>query len=291
MALSHNALAGRLADSLRGPQRMVWTDLIAGMSGSVRPDVFTMRCSYTQPRPHCYEVKVTASDLASDLRLGKWQNYLDFAAGVTFCFPKGMAKRGDIPKPAGVMTYCEESDHFHTLRAARLGTNRPDWDMMQKLLMDGINRVLPERRAFNAQRWLHGKRAREALGHEITEALANLHYARDERARDKRRWKHQDEQREKAAASERAALDAEKIAALEGQLIERIALAFDFNLRTTPPEFWERDLRRLIDAANPVHLKRQIEWQLRDRVREIQDTAKRLTAFHEKMLEDKKDDR
>lgn len=290
MALSHNALAGRLADSLRGPQRMVWTDLIAGMAGSVRPDVFTMRCSYTQPRPHCYEVKVTASDLASDLRLGKWQNYLDFAAGVTFCFPKGMAKRDDIPKPAGVMTYCEETDHFHTLRAARLGTNRPDWDMMQKLLMDGIKRVLPERRAFNAQRWLHGKRAREALGHEITEALANLHYARDERVRVESRWKHQDEQREQAVAKERAALDAEKLAALEGQLIERIASAFDYNLRDTPPEFWERNLRGVIDAASPAHLKRQIEWALRDRVREIQETAKRLTAFHDKMLEDKKSD-
>ena len=85
-------------------------------------------------------------------------------------------------------------------------------------------------------------------------------------------------------------LVAERLAALEDKLLERIALAFDINLRTTAPEFWERDLKRAIDAANPVHLKRQIEWQLRDRVREIDQCAKHLTAFHEKMLEDKKNE-
>lgn len=53
---AHDDLAHDLASYLRGmTDRRVWVDMQLGPSGSPRPDVYTIPCSFTRFTPLAYE--------------------------------------------------------------------------------------------------------------------------------------------------------------------------------------------------------------------------------------------
>lgn len=101
---THDGLQEDLADHLRGnTSRMVWTNTQLGPAGSPRPDVFTIDKSYSRFCSDCYEIKVSMSDLRSDITSGKWQKYLQFGSRVWFAFERGLAPLDLIPKECGVI--------------------------------------------------------------------------------------------------------------------------------------------------------------------------------------------
>ena len=173
--MRHDELMVRLADYLGSmTDRMLWTDMQLGPSGSPRPDVYTIRKSYTQPKPMAYEVKVSVSDFRSDITKGKWQSYLEFAGAVIFVVPKGLITKADVPNGCGLMTYNEEADSFTNLKKATLHPVTLPQRVMLKLLIDGQNRVHEVNRRRLLDEYQIEARVRKALGDEVGAKKAAL---------------------------------------------------------------------------------------------------------------------
>lgn len=139
----HDDLAADLAQYLRSDQRMVWTDMQLGPSGSPRPDVYTLERSYSRPAPTAYECKISRSDLRSDTTSGKWQKYLDFAGAVIFAVPDGLCTPADIPVGCGLIVR-KGAVWRHVRKATRSAVSLP-MDACMKLLIDGVNRTVQQR--------------------------------------------------------------------------------------------------------------------------------------------------
>ena len=101
----HNALASELAKRLRNDgKNWTWENLTVGAWSGPRPDVMAFpRWRYDLPQIHAYEIKVSRSDLMSDLNSEKWRKYLEHCQSVTFAMPHGLAKKDEIPAECGVM--------------------------------------------------------------------------------------------------------------------------------------------------------------------------------------------
>jgi len=136
----HDELASDLAQHLVSDNRMVWTDMQMGPSGSPRPDVYTLEKSYSRPRPVSYEIKVSRSDFLSDVNAAKWQKYLDFSGGVIFAVPKGLITKAEVPFECGLIVRGENG--WKTMKREKPGTGRPDFQSMMKLVIDGIDRTI-----------------------------------------------------------------------------------------------------------------------------------------------------
>ncbi|WP_341249079.1 hypothetical protein [Cupriavidus pauculus] len=140
MNWKHDDLAEDLASHLRGStDRMIWTDMQLGPSGSSRPDVYALPIAYGRFQPIAYECKVSMSDFRADVTKGKYTDYLKFAAGVVFACPAGLLKKDDIPAGAGLMV--RGPDGWRSLKKATLvkceTLPREAW---MKLLIDGSRR-------------------------------------------------------------------------------------------------------------------------------------------------------
>lgn len=133
--LQHD-LAGHL---LATRDRVVWENMQMGPAGSPRPDVYTVPKTFTKFCPLAYEIKISVSDFRRDVTAGKWQNYLQFSAGVTFAVPAGLINKSDVPPGCGLMVRGEEG--WRTLKAPTLkaldGLPLKVW---LKLIIDGIER-------------------------------------------------------------------------------------------------------------------------------------------------------
>lgn len=135
--MTHDQLQNDLASHLRaGTDRMVWTNTQLGPVGSPRPDVFTVNKSFSRFRTDCYEIKVSVSDLRSDITSGKWQSYRKFGHCVWFAFPRGMAPLDLIPKECGVILRSEAGWRAARKPVAQVLDTLPR-DTWLKLLMDG----------------------------------------------------------------------------------------------------------------------------------------------------------
>lgn len=140
MNWKHDDLAEDLASHLRGnTDRMIWTDMQLGPSGSSRPDVYALPIAYSRFQPIAYECKVSMSDFRADVTKGKYTDYLKFAAGVVFACPAGLLKKEDIPAGAGLMV--RGPDGWRSLKKPALikceTLPREAW---MKLLIDGSRR-------------------------------------------------------------------------------------------------------------------------------------------------------
>jgi len=101
----HDELQADLARSRRGVGDVTYQKLSLGFwGGSGEMDVFSIRLSRTQPRPTCYEVKVSRSDFLADVRSGKHRRYEPWAERCYFATPAGMVKRDEIPDGWGLIT-------------------------------------------------------------------------------------------------------------------------------------------------------------------------------------------
>ncbi|WP_438391108.1 hypothetical protein [Caballeronia sp. DA-9] len=177
MKWNHDELANDLAAHLRGlSDRRVWVDMQLGASGSTRPDVYTMPCSFTRFTPLAYECKVSVSDFRADVTKGKYTDYLGYSSGVIFACPAGLLKKEDIPKGAGLMVRGEEG--WRTLKAPTLAKcpelPRSFW---LKLVMDGERRdherlAHMEREAKrDLNEWRAAAKVREKFGEVVAAAV------------------------------------------------------------------------------------------------------------------------
>lgn len=171
MAWQHNALANDLAEHLRrSGDRMVWTDMQMGPSGSPRPDVYTMPKSYARFTPLAYECKISVADFRRDVVAGKWQSYLKFAAGVIFCAPAGLISKADVPIGCGLMLR-----HENIWRSAKGPTlsrveNLP-LSAWMKMLIDGAGRCAAAQRQREASAYGLALIARKKFGDRIGDLL------------------------------------------------------------------------------------------------------------------------
>lgn len=173
----HDALAKDLASHLETPERMIWTDMQLGPSGSARPDVYSMRKSYSKPMPVTYEIKVSVSDFRSDITSGKWQKYLDFSTAVVFAVPKGLIGKDDIPKGCGLMTRGENG--WVTLRKPTRQTVTLPEKVMLKLLIDGVERARrPKPQEWN--QYITDKKIKAKYGDDVANALKDISRVRRE---------------------------------------------------------------------------------------------------------------
>jgi hypothetical protein len=171
----HDELANDLAASLEIPERMVWTDMQLGPSGSSRPDVFTMQKSYSRPLPKSYEIKVSISDFRSDITSGKWQKYLKFSACVIFAVPKGLITKDDVPIGCGLMTRGENG--WRTIKKPTMQVVELPEHMMLKLLIDGIERARrPKPAEWN--QYVTYKKLKKLFSEDVNAAIKDLNLAR-----------------------------------------------------------------------------------------------------------------
>ncbi len=168
---SHNALQQDLFDHLNRPERIAWADMQMGPSGSVRPDIFTLNKSYTNPRPLSYEVKVSVSDFRSDVTSGKWMSYAEFSAGVLFCTPKGLITKADLPDGCGLMVRSDKV--WRTVKGPTLNkTFTLNQDLMLKLIINGVDRVRSHReRAEEWNLWRVTATLKKKLGEDVAEYI------------------------------------------------------------------------------------------------------------------------
>lgn len=164
MAWKHDELAADLAAYLTSPERMVWTDMQLGPSGSPRPDVYTLEKSYSKPLPTAFEVKISRSDLRSDTTSGKWQSYLKFAGSVTFAVPDGLCTVADIPDGCGLIVR-KDAVWRYARRPTRQAVT-PPFSACMKLLIDGVDRrfVGREPTPRRADLWREQEAVRKKFG-------------------------------------------------------------------------------------------------------------------------------
>lgn len=184
--MTHDQLQEDLACHLRaGTDRMVWTNTQLGPVGSPRPDLFTVNKSFSKFRTDAYEIKVSVSDLRSDVTSGKWQSYRKFSNVVWFAFPRGMAPLDLIPKECGVILRSEAG-----WRAAR----KPVAQVLDTLPRDAWLKLLMDLHPVNASGFVKAPRhaneytaadiVRKKLGKQIGDLFADA-----ARAEERLKWR------------------------------------------------------------------------------------------------------
>ncbi|MGA4275598.1 hypothetical protein ACI2VH_02820 [Ralstonia nicotianae] len=186
---THDALQEDLAAHLRDrTQRLVWTNMQMGPSGSPRPDAYSLPFSFSRFTPIAYEVKISVADFRRDVTAGKWQSYLRYAAGVTFAAPAGLLTRTDLPEGCGLLLRSDAG-----WRVAKAPTLRPvdnlPLEAWIKLLIDGMAREA--KRRFEEVQGEHHHIAviRERLGNEVADLLQDRQRARHRYEQETKRLK------------------------------------------------------------------------------------------------------
>lgn len=178
-AIGHDRLAHLLADHLAvNSNRMIWEDIKMGPSGSVRPDVYTMMKSFQSPQPTAYEIKVSVSDFRSDVTSGKWMRYLEFAQSVTFCVPKGLITKADVPHEAGLIIWNPDTGDFRTVKKATLRRlDQLPTSLMMKLLIDGTERQREIIRVREFNSYKQEKEIAKRNGEQAAAVLRDMRHA------------------------------------------------------------------------------------------------------------------
>lgn len=168
----HDELAADLAKHLgNNTDRMIWTDMQLGPSGSPRPDVFTAPKSYSKFLPIAYECKVSVSDFRQDITKGKWQSYLKYASGVIFAVPKGLIDKDEVPKGCGLIVRSDSC--WRMVKGPTLTPIANDLpkDFWIKMLIDGVGRTVRDRRYEQAFEHRARKEITAKYGEELGQAL------------------------------------------------------------------------------------------------------------------------
>ncbi|GAL59780.1 hypothetical protein EV102420_23_00040 [Pseudescherichia vulneris NBRC 102420] len=180
MKWDHNALAHDLAEHLRqNTARIVWEDMQLGPSGTARPDVYALPCSFSKFCPVVYEVKVSVSDFRADVTAGKFTKYFAYASAVVFAVPDGMLKKTDIPEGCGLMVRKEGG--WYTMKGP---TMRPidtlPRDAWVKLVIDGIRRETERTRLSmrTAPVYVHETQLAQRHGEEIARLVSQAYSAK-----------------------------------------------------------------------------------------------------------------
>lgn len=179
--MKHDDLQEDLASHLRGSSdRMVWTNTQLGPSGSPRPDVFTINKSFSRFRSDAYEIKVSVSDLRSDLTSGKWQSYRKFGHAVWFAFPRGMAPLELVPKECGIILRGDSGWRSARKPVAQVLDTLPR-DAWLKLLMslDDFDWTKHSPKIRHSNDYLNAEIVRRKAGAEIAELFSDVKRSAD----------------------------------------------------------------------------------------------------------------
>lgn len=175
MTWKHDDLANDLATHLRSSgDRMVWTNMQMGPSGSPRPDVYTLAKSFSRPMPASYEIKISRSDFLSDCNAGKWQKYLAFSAGVFFAVPAGLIKKEECPPGCGLILRHEKV--WRAVKSPRWGKCEIGGDVAMKLLIDGLDRLsqAQEIKPRRADEWHVSEKVRKKHGELVAKLVRDI---------------------------------------------------------------------------------------------------------------------
>lgn len=156
---------------------LCWTNMQLGPAGSPRPDVYVLPKSFSRFKPISYECKVSIEDFRRDVVSGKWQDYLQYSAGVIFAVPAGLVSKEDLPRGAGLIVRHDEV--WRTAKGPTLSpvANLPR-DAWLKLLLDGIERFEHfELRDRHVARWNLNKKLCGPLGKEIAALMSDREIA------------------------------------------------------------------------------------------------------------------
>ncbi|WP_291375066.1 MmcB family DNA repair protein [Acinetobacter sp. UBA6720] len=169
----HDQLAEDLAKHLgQNSDRIIWTDMQLGPSGSPRPDVYSIPKSYTNFKPLAYECKVSVSDFRSDITKGKWQSYLRFASGVIFAVPKGLISKDDVPKGCGLIVRSENGWRMVKGPTLQPIANDLPKDFWIKLVIDGVDRSKGHTRINSINEYKIRQKIAKKYGEDLAMALA-----------------------------------------------------------------------------------------------------------------------
>lgn len=172
-AWKHDDLAEDLAMHLgRNTDRIIWTDMQLGPSGSPRPDVYSIPKSYSGFKPLAYECKVSVSDFRSDITKGKWQSYLKYASGVIFAVPQGLITKEDIPKGCGLIIRSESGWRMAKGPTLAPIANDLPKDFWIKLVIDGVDRSKRIEVNDRMRDYVIRKKISEKYGEELAMALS-----------------------------------------------------------------------------------------------------------------------
>lgn len=175
MKWTHDALQHDLAEHLRGTRdRIIWENMQLGPSGSPRPDVYSLQCSYARFVPLAYEIKISVSDFRRDITAGKWHSYLKFAAGILFAVPSGLISKDDVPPGCGLIVRGEGG--WRTLKGPTLKhLDTLPHDVWMKLLIDGVDRAFSSQiKVRMADEWKLQKTIRDKHGALLADAMSDL---------------------------------------------------------------------------------------------------------------------
>lgn len=182
----HDALAADLARKLRNDGKSwTWLNATIGAWSGPRPDIMAFpRYRYDTPQIHAYEIKVSRSDLLTDLNSEKWRKYQEHCQTVTFAMPHGFATKEDIPVECGVMFRTARG--WRTERRATNVGSACSIQAMAKLLtchparepFEGLNQYRKtdiERQAENSFR----RECGEKYGHALARAVTDIANGKD----------------------------------------------------------------------------------------------------------------
>lgn len=172
MKWGHDQLANDLAEHLNNAgDRMVWTDMQLGPSGSPRPDVYVIGKTYSRFCPIAYECKVSVADFRHDITSGKWQSYLKFAAGVIFAVPAGLINKQDVPTGCGLIVRYDGGWRMAKGPTLKAGVELPRSAWM-KLLIDGIHRSERQHMQKGMVEYYVHRKIEQKYGEELAIALS-----------------------------------------------------------------------------------------------------------------------
>ena len=181
MNLKHDELAEELARAiglmpfLNVPLGSVF--LADWGTGPSRADVVGIKPSYTQFCISIYEVKVSRADFLSDIRSDKWRGYLPHCNRFYFAVDAGVAKKDEIPEPAGLMVHGDKG--WYTSKGAKPQKHEIPVETLKALLFSKtripariarqkeINDFLNHRRYYSDM----SKNLRKLFGSKITETI------------------------------------------------------------------------------------------------------------------------
>lgn len=245
----HDELQEDLAEHIRAnSDRMVWTNIQMGPSGTYRPDVFCLQKSYAHFHPVVYECKVSLNDFRSDITSGKWQNYLKVSQAVIFAMPAGFINKQDVPVGCGLIIRYESGWKMVKKPTMNALETLPR-DAWLKLLITGIEResqrqeprieFFNQYRANEAIAAKYGQKIGKLLS-DLQSAERNLQYQIDETWR-----KVKLQEQEKLEIGKRRIADDEEYSELKKELCAFLGIEV-----TTPCFMMRSKIRGLIDCLS-----------------------------------------
>ena len=144
-----------------------------GWSGTPIMDFWVMIPTWTRLHTIGYEIKVNRQDFLHDK---KWRQYLPACSQFFFCAPRGLIKRDELPKEAGLI------EPFENGLGLRISKQSPDTEADKEAVLNVLRHILmwkgEESRLDRGKRWLAEVRDCKSFGSQASDAISKAVTAR-----------------------------------------------------------------------------------------------------------------